>query len=106
MILNKRLVAIVTGFLLIAGRASPGMGAPSWDQLTTIDAYLSQNDTRGLLQFLAVHPELMQGEDELAAELRSFAAEMGRTDVSRFNAQTSTIDATNSAASMFGGGIY
>lgn len=106
MILNKRLVAIVTGLLLIAGRATPGMSAPSWDQLTTIDTYLSTNDTRGLLQYLAVHPELMQGEDELAAELRSFATQMTTADVSRFDAQTSTVEATNSASDIFGGSIY
>lgn len=72
---DRRLVAIVTGLLLIVGGLSAGAQEPSLDQLRTIDVLLSRNDSQGLLTFLLENPALLSGEDELAAELRKFVTD-------------------------------
>lgn len=87
---DKRLVAIVTGLMLIVGGLSAGAQEPSLDQLRTIDALLSRNDSEGLLAFLLANPALLSGEDELAAELRKFVADAsgGRLKVDYVSSST------------------
>lgn len=74
---DRRLVAIVTGLMLIMGGLGGARAAePTLDQLRIIDGLLTRNDTRALLSYLMQNPELLAGEDELAVELRRFAAEI------------------------------
>ncbi|TCO70826.1 hypothetical protein [Rhodovulum euryhalinum] len=70
---DRRLIAIVTGLMLIVGSLAARAAEPTLDQLRVIDALLTRNDTRGLLAFLEQNPDLLLGEDELSAELRRFA---------------------------------
>jgi len=70
---DRRLVAIVTGLMLIVGGLAARAAEPTLEQLRVIDTLLSRNDTQGLLDFLKGNPALLAGEDELSAELRNFA---------------------------------
>ncbi|SIO57163.1 hypothetical protein SAMN05444722_3692 [Rhodovulum sp. ES.010] len=71
---DRRLVAIVTGLMLVMG----GLGAgaePTLQQLRTIDSLLTRNDTAGLLDYLLENPQVMAGDDELGRELRQFVSD-------------------------------
>lgn len=73
---NRRLVAIVTGLMLVFGGVLPGTAAPTLEQLQTIDGLLSRKDTRGLWAYLQQNPQLLTGDDELAMELRKFCTDV------------------------------
>lgn len=48
---------------------------PTLDQLALMASYLEDNDIEALRAFLLLHPELLEGEAPLAAELRRFMDE-------------------------------
>lgn len=68
---DRRLVAIVTGMMLVMGSWA-GRAEPTLDQMRSIDALLSRNDLTGLWAFLQQNQDLLVGDDELAVELRRF----------------------------------
>lgn len=73
---DRRLVAIVTGLMLVMGSLGGRAAEPTLEQLRSIDTLLSRNDTTGLWAFLQQHPELLTGDDALAVELRRFCTDV------------------------------
>ncbi|TCP41822.1 hypothetical protein [Rhodovulum marinum] len=109
---DRRLMAIVTGLMLIMGGLGGARAAePTLEQLRTIDQLLTRNDTRALLSFLLDNPDLLSGDDELAVELRRFATEISggrlRADyvpAPRYDGQPQVSSSAASAAAF--PGIY
>lgn len=71
---NPRLTAVITAMILLA--APTGRAAPEMAQLMELERLVMGRDCGALRGFLAVNPELLEGTDPLARELRSFADEV------------------------------
>jgi len=72
---NPKLLAIVTAFMLVAG--APGAYATyTLSQLQIIEQFILDKDSAALRAFIGEHPELLEGDDQLAVELRIFMAKM------------------------------
>ena len=70
---NPKLLAIVTAFMLMAG--APGAYATyTLTQLEIIEQIILDNDCAALRDFIEANPGLLEGDDQLAVELRAFAA--------------------------------
>lgn len=68
---NPKLLAIVTAFMLVAG--APGAYATyTLTQLEIIEQFILENDCAALRAFIEENPELLEGDDQLAVELRIF----------------------------------
>jgi hypothetical protein len=70
---SPRLIAIVTALTCLAG-ASGAHAAASAEQLAQIEDLIVSRDCGGLRGYLADYPDLLQGDDPLAEELRNFAS--------------------------------
>jgi hypothetical protein len=77
---NPRLLAIVTGLILVSG--GRGFADYTVDQLKTIEQLILARDTAGLGQYLAANAQVTVGDDPLAVELRRFlgCARTGQLD--------------------------
>lgn len=73
---NPRLTAIITAllYLTVPGSANAQF---SLAQLQDIERYIVASDCGGLLGYLLENPDIMDGADPLATELRSFADGVG-----------------------------
>lgn len=74
---NPKLIAILTAFLMCAG-AGVGQAAYTLDQLRQIETFLIQRDYGALWLFLSENPEILEGDDALARELRVFTQAISR----------------------------
>ncbi|PPB82283.1 hypothetical protein LV82_00210 [Albidovulum inexpectatum] len=74
---NPKLIAILTALLMCAGSGS-AQAAYTLEQLRQIETYLIQRDYGALWRFLAEHPEILEGDDSLARELRVFTQAISR----------------------------
>ncbi len=68
---SPRLMAILTAAIL-AGSANSGQAGYSVRQLREIDRLITAQDCGGLWNYLYAHPEIMDGDDPLAVELRNY----------------------------------
>ncbi|MBV1868334.1 MAG: hypothetical protein KUG69_10590 [Marinosulfonomonas sp.] len=70
---DARLTAVITALLLIGGghRADAAFNLA---QLQIIEGYVLTKNCGGLLGYLNQNPAIMDGDDPLALELRSFAS--------------------------------
>ena len=77
---NPRLLAIITGLLLISGGRS--FAEYTVDQLKTIEQLIVARNSAGLGQYLAANARITVGDDPLAVELRRFlgCARSGQLD--------------------------
>ena len=90
---DRRLIGIVTALLFLS--TSHGARADiTLEQLLVIDQLLSINDIPALYSYLEKNPELLNGEDELSLELRSFheAASVGDLDFSYAASAPASVD--------------
>lgn len=69
---NPRLIAVITALVFIAG-AQGGHAAYTIGQLQEIEKLILSKDCGALWFYLQDNPELMEGVDPLADELRKFA---------------------------------
>ena len=58
--------------LQLAGSGSAQIAPPDLEELEIISALLDANDVAGLRRYLALNPELLEGESELAQLLRDY----------------------------------
>ncbi|MGR3661643.1 MAG: hypothetical protein ACU0CA_10735 [Paracoccaceae bacterium] len=69
---NPNLMAVITALIFFAGtggaKASYNLG-----QLQQIEQFILSKDCGALLGYLQLNPAIMDGDDQLALELRSFA---------------------------------
>jgi hypothetical protein len=70
---SPKLVAIITALTCLAG-ARGAYAAYTMDQLVEIERLIVSKDCGGLRNYIDDNPALLEGEDALADELRSFAA--------------------------------
>ena len=70
---NPRLIAVITALVFIAG-AQGGHAAYTFGQLQDIEKLILSKDCGALRFYLQDNPELMEGDDPLADELRVFAS--------------------------------
>lgn len=72
----KRRYGVLVSAAMLALQLSGDAGAQEatveLDELETISALLDANDVEGLRRYLAIHPELLQGESDLARLLREY----------------------------------
>ncbi|WP_420586164.1 hypothetical protein [Ruegeria sp.] len=98
---NSKLVAIVTAlsFLMTSHGARAEI---TLEHLLAIDQLLSTNDTQALLEYLQKNPELLQGDDELSRELRSFSeiANSGSVSYDYDPAASGDAEVTRTASSL------
>lgn len=87
-----KLIAIVTALILMSGQAA--FAEYSLAQLQEIERYILSKNNTALMLLLQAHPELMVGDDPLAAELRAFMAAQMQTGLLWFNAPTATLPQT------------
>lgn len=71
---RSRLMAILTAALLLGGAPSVH-AAYTLAQLQVIDSLIAQGNLSGLRRFLLQNPEILEGNDPLAVELREFIQE-------------------------------
>jgi hypothetical protein len=69
----KNLVAIITALTCLYG-ARGAYAAYTMDQLAEIERLIVSKDCGGLRAYIDQFPTLLEGEDALADELRSFAS--------------------------------
>jgi hypothetical protein len=70
---SPKLVAIITALTCLAG-ARGVYAAYTLDQLATIERLIVSKDCGALRSYIDQYPSLLEGEDALADELRSFAS--------------------------------
>ncbi len=70
---SPRLIAVITALTCLAG-ASGAYAAYTVDQLRDIERLIVSKDCEGLRGYIDRNPGLVEGNDPLAAELRSFAS--------------------------------
>jgi hypothetical protein len=73
--MRRKVLVTVTAMMLAAQLGSPLSAEPTTEQLGAIAGYLEENDVQGLRDYLALHPELAEGDTPLAALLRRFLVE-------------------------------
>ena len=74
--MRRKVLVTVTAMMLAAQLGSPLSAAqPSVEQLGAIAGYLEANDVQGLRDYLALYPELTEGDTTLALLLRRFLVE-------------------------------
>jgi len=67
---------MVSALILGAQLGAPAAAEePSLEQLSRIEAFLSENDIEGLRAYLERHPELLEGDTRLANLLQVFMQE-------------------------------
>ncbi|MGR3341699.1 MAG: hypothetical protein ACU0DI_00440 [Paracoccaceae bacterium] len=69
---SPRLIAVITALVFIAG-AQGGHAAYTFGQLQDIERLILSKDCGALWFYLQDNPDLMEGDDPLADELRKFA---------------------------------
>ena len=73
---HRKFVSLASAMILAAQLGSPLAAAePTLEQLRRIEAYLAENDVAGLRTYIDRHPELLEGESEMARLLREFRRE-------------------------------
>ena len=70
---SPRLMAVVTALMLVGGGQS-AQAAYTLAQLQVIEALILNQDCAGLWTYLSENPEILEGDDPLAQELRNFMA--------------------------------
>ena len=75
MSMNKGLKTVVAAMVLGLQLGRAIAAEPSLEQLAEIETLLSSNDVEALRSYLELHPELLEGETQLALLLRRFLAE-------------------------------
>jgi hypothetical protein len=70
---SNKLIAIVTALTCLAG-ARGTYAAATVEQLTAIEDLIVSRDCGGLRSYLDQYPDLLEGDDPLAEELRNFAS--------------------------------
>lgn len=70
---NPRLLGIITALLLAAG-ASAADAAYTRHDLQTIELLIMNRKWAALREYIDAHPELLEGDNILAAELREYIA--------------------------------
>lgn len=70
----RRKFSITASALILAAQLGSPLAAaePTLDQLTVIAGFLSNNNVRGLRNYLTEHPDLLDEQSTLAALLRDF----------------------------------
>lgn len=69
---SPKLVAIITALTCLAG-ARGAYASYTMEQLATIERLIFAKDCGGLRTYIDAYPGLLEGDDALADELRSFA---------------------------------
>lgn len=69
---NPNLMAVITALMFLAG-TSGAKASYNLAQLQQIEQYILSKDCSALLGYLQLNPAIMDGDDQLAQELRSFA---------------------------------
>lgn len=85
---HPRLIAVVTALVLLT-TAVPVRAGYTLDQLQDIESLISSRNCEGLWLFVKSNPEIMQGNDPLANELRVFVAATERGQLDCFASRTS-----------------
>jgi len=76
--MNRKIAVTVSALLLATHIGSPLAAAePTVDQLAAINGYLENNQVEELRAFLALNPDLLEGEGPLAVLLREFMTASG-----------------------------
>ena len=77
---HPRLIGIVTALVLLG--SGPGRAEYNLSQLQAIEGLISSRNCEGLWLFVKSNPEIVDGDDPLANELRVFvtATERGQLD--------------------------
>lgn len=73
--MKRRYGVVISAAMLalqLSGNAGAQVAAPALEELEAISALLDANDVEGLRAYLEIHPELLQGESELARLLRNY----------------------------------
>lgn len=97
-----KLITIVTALLLMSGQGA--FAEYSLAQLQEIERYILTKNTAALLLLLQANPELLIGDDPLAAELRAFMATNMQQQLLWFNAPTATLPPPDLALGHLGSG--
>jgi len=85
---DPRLVAVITAMMLIAGGFGGAARAEfSLAQLQELERLVLARDTGALWAYIQDHPEVLQGEDPLAQELRLFAEATARGQLDYYAAR-------------------
>lgn len=84
-----KLITIVTALILMSGHGA--FAEYSLAQLQEIERYILTKNNAALLLLLQSNPELLIGDDPLAAELRAFMATNMQQQFLWFNAPTATL---------------
>jgi hypothetical protein len=70
---HRTFAASVSALILATQLGSPLLSAePDLEQLSRIEALLTENDVAGLRDYIARNPELLEGDTEMAQLLRQF----------------------------------
>jgi hypothetical protein len=70
---RRKLVSSISALILATQLGSPLLSAePTLEQLSRIEALLAENDVAGLRAYLERHPDLLEGESEMARLLQEF----------------------------------
>jgi len=83
---SPRLIAIVTALMFLTG-GNAANAAYTLEQLRQIDDLISSKDCAALWNYLIDNPELLQGDDPLAVELRQFVIEVEKGLISCLGAK-------------------
>ncbi len=87
---NSKLTAVITALMFIAG--APGANAAyNLQQLQVIEQLILAKDCGALLRYLQSNPEIMDGGDPLAQELRSFSEGVNGGIIECLSAQSGAV---------------
>ncbi|CAN5739498.1 hypothetical protein BH23PSE1_BH23PSE1_17720 [soil metagenome] len=75
--MNRKMLITVSAMILAASFGSPLMARPSIEQLSALASILEANDVAALRSYLEIHPDLAEGDTQLAILLRRFLSESG-----------------------------
>jgi hypothetical protein len=98
---SPRLIAVITALTCLAG-ASGAYAAYTVEQLRDIERLIVSKNCGGLRQYISSNPSLVQGNDPLASELRSFVSgvDTGLIDCLSRSAETVTRNAPVTSTSV------
>lgn len=70
----RQKIGVAISAMMLAMQLGSSVAAlpPTAEQLEEMTALLDANDVEGLRAYLDLHPELLEGEDDFAAQLRAF----------------------------------
>jgi len=97
---NPKLMGIVTA-LLIIGKVTGANAQGTGSQLQAIEAFLASRDCGALMNYLGENPGLLEGNGELASQLRIFAQDVNDGLIGCLSLPPGTVSPQQEAVSTY-----